>query len=212
MKILLQIWTQPMYQYINNKDFKIFYFLFAIAPILCLTLTYFSSGLSVESCAYAILIGIGAACAVIIALWFIVMLGFIKPQYSPANVQLIPGYRRKMKSAVGIPILIFSIVITYFFSLSHTVSIGMIWLLCILSLLGVASIIHNHFTVFIFPAVVIISGTAPTNSVIQILTKIFQAMDHFWLTMPLGFLFFYLGLDWIFSAKKDQILQRKKKC
>ena len=210
MKILLQIWMQPMYQYINNKDYKIFYFLFAIAPILCLTLTYSRSGLSVESCAYAILIGVGAACAVIIALWFIVMLGFIKPQYSPANVQLIPDYRKKMKLAVGIPILIFSIVITYFFSLSHAVSIGMIWLLCILSLLGVASIIHNHFTVFIFPAVVIISDTASTNSIIQILTKIFQAMDHFWLTMPLGFLFFYLGLNWIFSVKKDQILQQKK--
>jgi len=152
MKILFQIWMQPIYQYINNKDYKIFYFLFAILPALCLTLAYMGSGLSMKSSALAILIGISAACAILMMLWSFMMMLFVRQQYIPSNAQLVPDYQANMKLALAIPILLIATVLTFSLKLSSGYSAGTIWVMSILALVGIASIIRNDFIVLVFLA------------------------------------------------------------
>ena len=209
MKILLQIWTQPIYRYINNKDYKIFYFLFASLPALCLTSVYMVSGLSVKSFALAILIGISAACVILVMLWSFMMMLFVRQQYIPSNAQLVPGYQTNMKLALAIPILLIATVWTVSLKLSSDYSAGTIWVMTILALLGVASIIRNDFMILVFPCYTIISGVLPSFSITSLFSGNLEKFNRIWFMIPLGVLMLYGGLHWLFNIEKDQLFKRK---
>ena len=210
IKSVFQIWMQPVYQYINNKDYKTIYFLFFILPVTCLVISYLINGENLKFMGIALLIGLAAASAVVFMLWILLMTTLIRSQFSPENVQLVPYYRRNVKVAVAIPTLILASLFAFLASIKADHSIGFAWIISIVALLGFVSKIRATGGEFIFPAFMIIFSTSSFNNFTPVFAKVVETIDHLWLTIPLGLLLLHVGLGWIFEIDKDRLFERKK--
>ena len=210
MRSVVQIWMQPIYHYKNNKDDKLFYFLLLILPLACISISVMKYGVDVQSIAIAVVIGIGASIAVFCLAWPIVLVTLIRSQFSPENAQLIPDYRRHLKIAIIIPMLVLAIIFIVITSQLQHRSIGFAWILSILFMLGATSIIRTNYFSFVFPSLLILSSVTPKTAFSTALVKAIALIDHYWITIPCGFLILWAGLQWIFSIEKDQLYDRKK--
>lgn len=122
MKVLLNIWMQPIYARLNLHGMRAFVLLVLAVPLLSQILvfaleTFKGNPFSFKLYGFALLISFGGILAILYYVWFIMLVMNVGLQYSPANAKFIPNYKRLMQAALVLPIVLCGLVVTLGFGL-----------------------------------------------------------------------------------------------
>lgn len=121
MKQILNIWMQPVYARLNLYSSRSLVLILCAVPVLSQILVFALvtlKGRAPDPLIYLIALGISLAAVVFILLygWFILLAMNLGLQYSPANAQLVPGLKRRMQLALGLPIVVTGVIASLIFS------------------------------------------------------------------------------------------------
>lgn len=122
MKVLLNIWMQPIYARLNLHGIRALVILVLTVPVLSQVLVFALDSFKGNSFSFkvygvALLISSGGILAILFYAWFIMLVMNVGLQYSPANAKFLPGIRRYMQAALVLPILFAGAVATLGFGL-----------------------------------------------------------------------------------------------
>ncbi|MBC3882071.1 hypothetical protein H8K35_11815 [Undibacterium sp. LX40W] len=122
MKVLLNIWMQPVYARLNLHGIRALVVLALTVPVLSQVLVFAlesfnGSSFSFKVYGLVLLISSGGILAILFYAWFIMLVMNVGLQYSPANARFLPGLKRYMQAALLLPIVFAGVVATLGFGL-----------------------------------------------------------------------------------------------
>jgi len=210
MKSILSIWLQPVYGYINRKDHWLAIFLLLLLPVTCMILANLIEPFSLYHTAVAAGIGLAASCAIILFMWFMMLVVYAMQQNTPANMALIPDFKIRQMLAFALAILALSAPLSWLFSVRSTLSISEIWLFTLSVMLIWTSIIRNTYLMPV--AMACMCGLLIFQATPPFLHEFHVALSSTgsWLHIVAGLMALPLSLNWIFGNNKDDLRRKKK--
>lgn len=218
MKILLNIWMQPVYARLNMESkkslFLVMAFFLAAGQLIAATLFFLSSKKpDANVLAYAFLLSIAALIVIVFLVWFVMLVQNIGLQYSPANARLLPQIRRYLEAAIVIPILMCALLSCLGWRLLvHEYSVWPVFV-CVGVLVFFAIIVRTQWAVvplilcFQIPVMLQRAGLESVEQMVQRNLGI-SLSTVLLLAIPL---MIYAGIYWIFSPRDEALFAMHKR-
>lgn len=218
MKIVLNIWMQPLYARMNvdSKKTLLMALLFvpAVAQLIAAIL-YVSRPDKVDSniFLYSLLIGIAANIAILCFMWFVSLVQNVGLQFSPANAGLLPRQDLYLKIALALPVIFFSVVaalLSFLFEKQFSMWPAFITTSVLMFLI---LIVRSQW--LIFPMILVFQTPvylkrAGYKDMEDLIVREFAWSASMTLLIA-SILLIIGGVHWVFSMKNDSLFDRHKK-
>ncbi len=218
MKIILNIWMQPLYARMNvdSKKTLLMALLFvpAVAQLIAAIL-YVSRPDKVDAniFLYSLLIGIAANIAILCFMWFVSLVQNVGLQFSPANAGLLPRQDFYLKIALALPVMFFATItalLSFLFEKQFSIWPTFITVTLMMFLILIVRSQWLVLPMILFFQAPVYLRRAGYKDTEDLIVREFAWSASITLLIASALLIIG-GVHWVFSKRNDSLFDRHKK-